>query len=43
MPSIEIYTKSFCPYCARAKKLLQDKGAAFEEYEISAGGVERQK
>jgi glutaredoxin 3 len=43
MPSIEIYTKSFCPYCARAKKLLQDKGAAFEEYEISAGGEKRQE
>jgi glutaredoxin 3 len=43
MPRIEIYTKSFCPYCARAKKLLGDKGASYEEYEISAGGEKRQE
>jgi glutaredoxin 3 len=43
MASVEIYTKSFCPYCARAKKLLGEKGAAFEEFEISAGGEKRQE
>jgi glutaredoxin 3 len=43
MARIEIYTKSFCPYCARAKRLLGDKGAAFEEYEISAGGEKREE
>lgn len=43
MPRIEIYTKSFCPYCARAKKLLGDKGAPYEEYEISAGGQKREE
>ncbi len=41
MARVELYTKSFCPYCARAKKLLSDKGIAFEEYEISAGGDKR--
>ncbi len=41
MPSIEIYTKSFCPYCSRAKKLLGDKGAAFKEYEISNDPAKR--
>lgn len=35
MPPITIYTKSWCPYCAAAKDLLQEKGAAFEEIEIS--------
>lgn len=35
MPPITIYTKTFCPYCSRAKKLLSDKGATFEEHEIS--------
>ena len=43
MARIELYTKSFCPYCARAKKLLSDKGLAFEEYEISAGGPKREE
>jgi glutaredoxin 3 len=43
MPHVEIYTKMFCPYCARAKKLLGDKGVQFEEYEISMGGEKRQE
>lgn len=34
MPSITIYTKSWCPYCAAAKKLLGDKGVAFTEIDI---------
>ena len=28
MPPITIYTKAFCPYCTRAKRLLDGKGAA---------------
>jgi glutaredoxin 3 len=43
MARVELYTKSFCPYCARAKKLLGDKGVAFEEYEISGGGEKREE
>ena len=43
MPNVEIYTKMFCPYCARAKKLLGDKGVGFEEYEVSAGGEKKQE
>jgi glutaredoxin 3 len=43
MANVEIYTKAFCPYCARAKKLLGDKGAEFQEFEISAGGEKRQE
>lgn len=41
MARIEIYTKAFCPYCTRAKRLLADKGAAFEEYDITLGGEKR--
>ena len=41
MPKIEIYTKFLCPYCTRAKKLLGDKGVAFEEYDITMGGPKR--
>lgn len=34
MPAITIYTKSWCPYCSAAKKLLTEKGAAFTEIDI---------
>ena len=34
MPSITIYTKGWCPYCGAAKKLLDEKGAAFIEIDI---------
>ena len=43
MPHVEIYTKMFCPYCARAKRLLADKGVDYVEYEISSGGEKRQE
>lgn len=41
MSRVEIYTKDFCGYCVRAKALLQKKGVAFEEYNISLGGPKR--
>jgi glutaredoxin 3 len=41
MPRIEIYTKFLCPYCSRAKKLLDSKGAVYEEYDITMGGAKR--
>ncbi len=41
MAHVEIYTKAFCGYCARAKTLLEKKGAAFEEYDITMGGPKR--
>ncbi len=28
MANVEIYSTMFCPYCARAKSLLQSKGVA---------------
>lgn len=34
MAKVEIYTKATCPYCIRAKRLLDDKGVDYEEYEI---------
>lgn len=34
MAKIEIYTTPICPYCARAKSLLEDKGAAFTEIDV---------
>jgi len=41
MASVEIYTKFLCPYCARAKKLLDEKGVQYEEYDITMGGEKR--
>ncbi len=31
MAKIEIYTKPYCPYCDRAKALLEQKGAEYTE------------
>ncbi|MEN9288707.1 MAG: glutaredoxin 3 [Pseudomonadota bacterium] len=41
MAKVEIYTKGYCPYCARALALLRSKGAAIEEYEISMDAPKR--
>ncbi|AQR72422.1 glutaredoxin 3 [Sphingomonas sp. LM7] len=41
MAKIEIYTKAFCPYCTRAKALLDSKGAEYEEIDITMGGPRR--
>jgi glutaredoxin 3 len=35
MSKIIIYSKEVCPYCVRAKALLQKKGVAFEEIKIT--------
>ncbi len=35
MKEILIYTKEICPYCVRAKSLLQRKGAVFKEIKIT--------
>jgi len=43
MAKIEIYTKAFCPYCTRAKLLLDSKGVAYEEFDITMGGPKRQE
>lgn len=40
-PKVEIYTKWGCPYCVRAKALLDAKGAAYEEYDITLGGPKK--
>ena len=34
MAKVEVYTKGYCPYCMRAKMLLQQKGIVFDEYRI---------
>ncbi len=43
MPAITVYTKPMCPYCARAKSLLKQKGAAFEEIEAAWDPAKKQE
>jgi len=31
---VEIYTKAFCPFCSRAKALLEHKNVNFIEFKI---------
>ena len=40
-PQIEIYSKWGCPFCSRAKALLEAKGAKYDEYDITMGGPKR--
>jgi len=34
MAKVEIYTKATCPYCQRAKRLLDGKGVDYAETDI---------
>jgi glutaredoxin 3 len=43
MPRVEIYTKFGCPYCARAKRLLEDKGVDYEEFELNSTPGKREE
>ncbi len=43
MPAVTIYTTSWCPYCRAAKDLLQQKGVAFEEIDVSMDSERRQE
>lgn len=36
MPKVEIYTTMFCPYCHRAKRLLDRKGVAYDEIDVTS-------
>jgi len=38
-----MYTKLYCGYCHRAKRLLESKGVEFTEYDITLGGEKRQE
>ncbi|MEY4474978.1 MAG: glutaredoxin 3 [Pseudomonadota bacterium] len=43
MAKIEIYTKATCPFCHRAKALLNAKGAAFQEIAIDNVPAKREE
>jgi glutaredoxin 3 len=41
MVKIEIYSTMFCPYCARARSLLQRKGVAFTDIDVDVEPARR--
>ena len=43
MAKVEIYTKTFCGFCVRARHLLESKGVKFDEYVIDGGGPKREE
>jgi glutaredoxin 3 len=40
---VEIYSKTFCSYCERAKRLLESKQVEFSEYSIDWDAGKRQE
>ncbi len=42
MANIRIYTTPYCPYCVRAKQLLRNKQATFDEIDVSNDPEQRQ-
>jgi glutaredoxin 3 len=43
MAKVVIYTTPICPYCVQAKRLLNRKGVAFEEVDVSGDGELRRR
>jgi len=43
LAKVVIYTKPFCPYCARAENLLKTKGVVFEEIVASMDPEKREE
>ncbi len=39
MAKVEIYTKSWCPFCAPAKDHLDRKGVSYEEIDVTSDSV----
>lgn len=35
MKDVKIYTVNYCPYCKRAKKILEQQGVEFEDVDIT--------
>lgn len=41
MALVEIYTSMWCPYCHRAKALLESKGVEFTEIDVGMSASKR--
>jgi glutaredoxin 3 len=42
MPEVTIYTTRFCPYCVRAKRLLDSKHVSYQEIPVDSDNEQRQ-
>lgn len=42
MAQVEIYTTNYCPYCAKAKQLLDKKGTLYTEIDVTNDSAERE-
>jgi len=40
---IQIYTTTYCPYCVRAKQLLDKKGLSYQEIDVTNAPEQRQE
>jgi glutaredoxin 3 len=38
---VQVYTTDYCPYCTRAKALLDKRGIAYEEIDVSSDTEKR--
>ena len=43
MSQVVMYSTSWCPYCAMAKRLFEDKGQAYEEIDVEVVAGSRQE
>jgi glutaredoxin 3 len=43
MKDVVVYTASYCGYCRQAKALLQKKGVAFREVDVTTDDAMREK
>ena len=43
MKPVKIYTTPSCPYCVRAKRLLQKKNIAYEEIDVAGDDEARER
>lgn len=43
MTKIDIYSTLFCPYCIRAKKLLDEKGVEYNEIRVDVDTARRKE
>ncbi len=40
-PAVTLYTTGWCPYCSRARSLLERKGVSFEEIDVESAPEKR--
>lgn len=43
MAQVEIYATMFCPFCYRAKRLLDGKGVAYQEVDVTMSPGKRRE